>query len=369
MKSFSRLFLPSKTLAIYIAKMYVTRFVAFLISLVATLQLLDLMAVTDSLMAPEGATGAQTWKYLSLRLPQLISQFVPFCTLLATLLTLASLNQHSEVIIMKAAGLSPHKILLPLGIPCFLIFVAHLAYNETVLVKASAELEYWQDNDYAINLAPPPEYTRLARLKEGNLLIMTEAATRKSDATFLDKVSVYKRNDDGQVETLMRAEFAVYNQSQWTLYSVRTFDSANHQLETFEELPWALKVPPERFINANLNPDHQNIIQLNDIITQLEEEGSQVSGLVTTMLHKIFGPASTLLMPLLGAIAAFGVHRAGSLLMRIIIGMALGFSFFVADNFMMAMGEFGVAPPLLAAGGPFLLFLTLGFSVLFYSEE
>jgi lipopolysaccharide export system permease protein len=49
--------------------------------------------------------------------------------------------------------------------------------------------------------------------------------------------------------------------------------------------------------------------------------------------------------------------------------MALGFSFFVADNFMLAMGEFGVAPPFLAAWAPFCLFLLLGYTVIFYTEE
>lgn len=368
MRLISRFFLPSSTLARYISKLYLVRFFAFLIGLVATLQLLDLMAVSDKLMAADGATGAQTWKYLSMRLPQLISQFIPFCALLATLLTLASLNQNSEVIIMKASGLSSHRILFPLGLPCLFIFILHLGFNETVLVRASSELEYWADNDYAVNLAPAPEYTRNARLKEGNKLIMTQAATRKSDATFLDKVAIYERHN-GQVSNLLRAEFAVYNDNRWTLYSVRTFDSRNHLLKSYDELPWDIDIPPERFLTANLNPDHQTLLELNTAIDNLRKEGSQVEGLMTTLLHKIFGPASTLLMPLLGAIAAFGVHRAGSLLVRIIIGMALGFSFFVADNFMMAMGEFGVAPPLLAAGGPFLLFLTLGFTVLFYTEE
>ncbi len=74
-------------------------------------------------------------------------------------------------------------------------------------------------------------------------------------------------------------------------------------------------------------------------------------------------------MPLLGAIAGFGIHRAGSLLLRVVTGMALGFTFFVADNFMIAMGEFGVAPPFLAATAPFLLFLTVGMAVIFYTEE
>ena len=37
--------------------------------------------------------------------------------------------------------------------------------------------------------------------------------------------------------------------------------------------------------------------------------------------------------------------------------MGLGFSYFIADNFALAMGNFGAYPPLLAAWGPFFLFL------------
>ena len=38
-------------------------------------------------------------------------------------------------------------------------------------------------------------------------------------------------------------------------------------------------------------------------------------------------------MPLLGAVAAFGLARSGKLFVRAVIGMALGFAYFVVDNF------------------------------------
>ena len=44
--------------------------------------------------------------------------------------------------------------------------------------------------------------------------------------------------------------------------------------------------------------------------------------------------------------------------------MALGFAYFVADNFSLAMGNAGAYPPLLAAWAPFLLFLLIGETVL-----
>ena len=67
--------------------------------------------------------------------------------------------------------------------------------------------------------------------------------------------------------------------------------------------------------------------------------------------------------------AAFGLARSGHLFFRAVIGLALGFTFFVADNFLMAMGSFGNIPPLLAAWAPFLLFFLIGETVLFRTEE
>jgi lipopolysaccharide export system permease protein len=345
------------------------RFFGMLIGLISVLQLLDLMAVSDAIMAADGATSEEIARYISLRLPQLISKFTPFSALLATLLTLASLNQHSEIIIMKAAGLSAHRILLPLGIPCLLIFLANFTFNETVVWDGNAELQYWQDNDFAVDLPPPPEYAKHIRMLDGNTLILAEAVRKTGDAVFVDKVSLYNRDDEGNMETLTRANFALYKDNNWVLFDVRTFDSYSHQLTVAESQPWLITLSPERFLTATVNPDHVGIFELNNIINKMEDEGRGTDSLFTTFLQKLAGPASTLLMPLLGAIAGFGVHRAGSMMVRIIIGMALGFTFFVADNFMLAMGEFGVAPPFLAAFGPFVLFLTVGLAVLFYTEE
>jgi lipopolysaccharide export system permease protein len=49
--------------------------------------------------------------------------------------------------------------------------------------------------------------------------------------------------------------------------------------------------------------------------------------------------------------------------------MALGFAYFVADNFSLAMGNVGAYPPLVAAWAPFFLFFLIGETVLVRSEE
>jgi lipopolysaccharide export system permease protein len=101
----------------------------------------------------------------------------------------------------------------------------------------------------------------------------------------------------------------------------------------------------------------------------MKAAGRRTDALEGNLWHKISGPLSAVLMPLLGAVAAFGLARSGALFLRAVIGMALGFAYFVADNFALAMGNLGAYPPFVAAWAPFLLFLLIGETVLVRTEE
>ncbi|WCL53223.1 LPS export ABC transporter permease LptG [Gimibacter soli] len=366
---FLRPLMPSGTLARYMIRMHLGRFFGILIGLCAVLQLLDLLAQSDEIMAADGATSASLITYVGLRLPQIISQFVPFVALLATLLTLATLNQHSEVIVMKAAGLSAHRILLPVGYASFFIAVAHFTFNETVVVDATDQLDYWAEHGYAIDLPPKTSNTGRVWVKEGETVILVEAVSQVQNRVVLDKVNLFERDGSGRLKAIARADFAWHQDGKWTLHEVRRFDAGSHELSVTPLEEWNIPTRPQRFMALTVKPKHESLFSLWHSIDELKAEGLPTERLMTSLLHKIAAPASSLLMPLLAAVAAFGVHRAGSLFMRLVMGMALGFGFFVADNFMLAMGEFGVAPPLLASFAPFLLFLVVGYAVIFHTEE
>src|ERR1700756_5310417 len=107
-------FFPSRTLTLYLARLFVVRVVGVLVMLVLVLQMLDLLGESGKILAVHGNGEAQLWTYVTLRAPQLIARFLPYSVLLATIVTLMALNQNSEVISMKAAGLSAHQVLAPL---------------------------------------------------------------------------------------------------------------------------------------------------------------------------------------------------------------------------------------------------------------
>ena len=100
------------------------------------------------ILAHPGNGEGELLRYVSLRIPQLVARFLPYSVLLATILTLATFNQNSEVTAMKAAGLSAHQILAPLILAALLVSGFSFAFNERIVTRATATLSVWEANDY-----------------------------------------------------------------------------------------------------------------------------------------------------------------------------------------------------------------------------
>jgi lipopolysaccharide export system permease protein len=107
---------------------------------------------------------------------------------------------------------------------------------------------------------------------------------------------------------------------------------------------------------SKVDADAQNIFELSHSIDALKAAGRRTSELEAAWWHKLSGPLSAVLMPLLGAVAAFGLARSGQLLIRAVIGMALGFRLFRGRQRRAGHGQFRRLPALIAAWAPFLLF-------------
>ncbi len=360
-------FFPSNTIAWYTARMFLVRTIAFLFGLVVILESLDLLGESGKILAAAGNGEGELWTYVSLRVPQIIQLFLPFSVLLATLVTLATLNQNSEVVIFKAAGISAHQILAPLFVAALGIAAVNFAFNERVTTRATATLKAWQDNGYRRSpaaLKPASE----SWVRGGDDLLRAGSVTGSETGTVLNNVTIYDRDANHLVRIIVAANARPLGNG-WALNDVRVFDVARGKLTRQPAMVFATDVVPRQFTTAAINPAFLPLWQLWPRIGEQRAAGKPVDTLVAAAWHKISGPLSAVLMPLLGAVAAFGLARSGRLFVRAVIGMFLGFAFFVADNFMLAMGNFGTVPPFMAAWAPFLLFLLIGEAVLLRTEE
>lgn len=360
-------FFPSRTLTLYVAKMFVVRVFAVLAILVIVLQVLDLLGESDAILRHPGNGQAQIWTYVTLRLPGIIQRFLPFCVLLGTIITLASLNQNSEVISMKAAGLSAHQVLAPLIVASLVIAIGSFAFNERIVTRATATLKLWENADYGKMPSGREAMTNIW-VRDGDDLIHADLVEGRGSGTVLTDVSIYDRTG-GTLSKVVTATKARRIARGWQLERAVAFDIGSGTKTALGTIVVAPTVRPDQFTLASVDGAGLSFMKLREAIGDLKAAGRPTASLEGALWHKISGPMSTLLMPLLGAVAAFGLARSGKLFVRAVIGMALGFLYFVADNFGLAMGNLGAYPPLLAAWGPFFLFLLIGEAVLIRTEE
>jgi len=361
-------FFPSRTLTTYLAKLFVVRILAVLVMLVLVLMALDLLGSTGEILAPEGNGQAEIWRYATLRIPQLISRFLPYSVLLATLITLVTLNQNSEVVAMKAAGLSAHQVLSPLLLTSAIIALVSFAFNERIVTRANASLKAWE----AVEYGPVPQETGVRTnvyLIDGDNILTASSLTGSGKDIALNDVTWYQRAPGGLILEQVRADNASFAAPGWQLANPVRFDVATAETQALETLVVGETLTPERIDVQSVDPDGQSFFELYRTIEAFDALGRRTAEMRAKWWHRISGPLSALLMPLLGSIAAFGLARSGQLFVRAIIGMALGFAYFVVDNAALAMGSFGGYPPFLAAWAPFALFLLVGETVLIRTEE
>ena len=360
-------FMPSRQLALYAAKLFLTRSLAVLVALVLVLMTLDLLGESSKILRVPGNGEAELWQYAMLRIPILVSRFLPFSVLLGALIAFAGLNQHSEVVSMKAAGLSAHQILAPMIVASMGVAIALFAFNELVVVKSARTLGAWTDADYE---PIPPDSGILSNvwIRDGDDLVHAKLVGGRGFATQLRDVTIFER-EGGAIARVIDADQASQVPGAWRLSGVRTYDAQMNMVMSQGEMIALGGVEPTRFTLADVDPDERGFAALGQAIDELAAAGRPTEQARTGWWHKITGPLSTVLMPLLAATAAFGLARSGRVLLRATIGMALGFAYFVADNFSVALGNYGAYPPMLAAWAPFLLFLLIGEFVLIRQEE
>jgi lipopolysaccharide export system permease protein len=360
-------FFPSRTVALYMARLFLVRTFGILGGLVLVLLALNLLSESGRILAQPGNGDAQVWKYVSLRGPELIAFGLPYSVLLGTILTLITMNQNSEIIALKASGMSAHQVLAPLLVASLGVAILSFAFNDRVVSRATATLAQWQKVDYGALPIDRGDRSNVW-VRDGDDLIEVAQIRGRGDAAILAGVTLYDRKG-GSLVGIIRAPRGQRDGDGWRIGPATRFDVAQGTLTELGAIVIGRGVRPDQFTLSSVNAEGLSFGALRSAIGDLADAGRPTEALEGALWHKLSSPLSAVLMPLLGAVAAFGIARSGKLFVRAVIGMALGFLYFVADNFALAMGSLGAYPPFLAAWAPFLLFLLIGEAVLFRTEE
>jgi lipopolysaccharide export system permease protein len=247
-----------------------------------------------------------------------------------------------------------------------------------VVTKTNAVLADWKAADYRPDGQVKNE--EASWLMEGDTFVRVGHVMR--DGTVLNDLRLFRKDKDAGIRDIISIRLAIWEDGRWSTFEVKRVggdaeggsargETAVGDMEAVEDITpiWQTDMKPENFMRYANHPNALSIESLRQYAGP-ESVGSRPGYFYDTWLHqKIAGPIMLAIMPLLGAIAAFAHHRQGAAVLTIIYGVSLGFLFVVIDNILLAMGQFGSLPPLLAAWLPLAFFTTVGIWIVFRFEH
>jgi len=295
------------------------------------------------------------------QLPAFAVQAFPIAGLLASVITMVMLSRTNEISAMRAAGLGPVRIALPLGVGGLLLSIISILMGEVVLPRASALLHHVQEVQI-----------------EGGSEFALAAATRwqRSDKTIIHfrdfdhgaqmirGLEVMELSPGFRPVRLMQADSAKYSPESkiWDLQDILvTYFKPNGTIENTERrksLSLGLSLEPKRLVLDRRRSDELSIRELRDLIEKGERSGQDTLSYRVDMQVKMAFPLAAFVVSLIGISFAFKSERTTETARSVLFAFSLGISYWFVLNAVKELGRRGDLPPIVA--GWFANFFILG---------
>jgi LPS export ABC transporter permease LptG len=302
--------------------------------------------------------------YFWYQTPEYIYYVIPLAVLLASLVTIGLLTKNSELIVMKACGISLYRVALPIMLCALAAGALLFALEETILGP-------WTRQAYAIRHVmrggSPQTFDVLNRRwlvgSDGDIYHYVYFDPRRRQ---LSGLSVYEFSKDMQeLRRRVYAERAMYLGARRGLRAdawhaeqgwVREFNERGEtrSFEPFAESNLAIE-PVSYFATERPQPEYMSYSQLRGYTERLRATGFDVMEQQVALERKISFPFVTLIMTLIAVPFAVTTGRRGAMY-GIGVGIVLAITYWVTISIFGALGTGGLIAPALAAWAPNLLF-------------
>lgn len=312
----------------------------------------DLLQLAN-LVVEVGAPVLPAFKVFILKLPQTIVWTLPMSVLLATLLSLSRLSANSEVVAMRAGGVSLLRIAAPIFGLSLLISTLGFGVGETIVPLANARAHVTMVEE--VRGGQLPTVTRHVVLKgeRGGTLDWLLYANRYDSrtSTFYKATLVYM-NENQPVETAF-ADRIVWERDRWVMQNGIAYHySPSGEVVVAEypshTRPVNLGQSPKQVSRLQKDPEEMGLGELQRQIDVLRSQGADVRVLEVKKYLKYSIPAASFFFALLGIPLGIQSHRSASST-GFGLSIIIIFSYYVLMTLGSALGQAGVLPPVLAA--------------------
>jgi LPS export ABC transporter permease LptG/LPS export ABC transporter permease LptF len=348
----------------YIGKMYLRVFLLTFVALVGIFQISTFIDLSDKLF--KGTTTADMLlRYMWYRTPQFIYWCIPLSVLIGGLVTVGILTRTSELVVMRACGISLYRAAAPLLVFAVAAGGVLFLFEERVLAHSNRQAEELR---HVIRGGSPRTIDILDRRwilgRRGEVYNYVFFDPKRSELTGFSVFRFAPRAGRLQSRAFYRTvSFAgqATGFEQTVLWQardgwVREFDRQEAQ-RAYRPVDRAdlLVEPPQYFMSEQTAAERMTYAQLKRYIVELRASGVNVTEHEVELHRKVSFPWVTLIMTLIAVPFAVTTGRRGAMY-GIGLGIVLALVYWVAMSVFGAIGASGVVPPLLAAWAPNILF-------------
>jgi len=338
----------------------------------ALIMLIDFVEISRGVGSDVDLSGARIFGLMLLKSPQVIIQLLPFVFLFGTLAAFVGLNRRSELIAMRAAGVSAWRFVLPAAGAALLFGLVTVTALGPLAASADGlfQRERTRLSGSAVGVEAPPTVW----IREGDdtrqMVIRAERQDR-SNARLLDVTFFIYTNDAEGMRTFSEridADSASLSNGSWRLVNAVGAEIGQRAVR-YATLDLPSSLADEEAFERFARPQATSFWSLPAQIDRIEAAGFSSTAYRLRLQQLLATPLMFAAMSILAAAFSLRLMRLGDLARMSVAAVVLGFAFFFVNQAASAFGSAEVIPPWLAAWLPPLLTALAAFTLLFYTED
>ena len=305
--------------------------------------------------------------FVLLTLPGRVYELSPIAVLIGTLYALTLLARHSEITVLRTAGLSTVALLKTLARIGVVFMVLTFVFGEFVAPpaeKAAQELRL-----KALSSLVAQEFRSGLWVKdERNFVNVREVLPD----TRLRGVRIYEFDSAYRLRAIAEAESGEFMPpDHWRLAGVvRTdFTDEGARVERLAEMSWRSALNPNILSVLLVVPERMSFVNLFLYIRHLQDNQQTAQRYVIALWKKLVYPFAVLVMMTLALPFAYTQDRMGAVSIKVFAGIMLGITFHMLNGLFSSLGVMNSWPPFVSAITPSALFLLMAAAMIWWVER
>ncbi len=299
--------------------------------------------------------------FLILSTPRVVYEIFPMAALLGTMLGLSSLAVDSELIVMRASGMSIMGISGSVMKSAAIIILSAVLIGE--FVTPFAETQAQRGRSVALQKSVSQHSNFGLWMRDDNSII--QVGEMLPDLKLLN-IKIFEFDEEGDMRAAAVADSGKFDDNQWVLYNLRQSVLSDKGIKTIhlKSANWHSKLGPEVLKVFLVRPEQLSAVDLDRYIKHLKKNSQNTDRYELAFWQKISAPMAIIVMVLLGIPFVFRSVRSGGVGGTLFLGIMLGLVFFaMAKGFGFLVLIYGI-PPLAGAFIPLLIFLGIALVML-----